>query len=136
MTMHLLGPAFTTTNTRKRKSKLSDSQYTKYALDWRDDCKRCKRLGIKSKTLEEYVSYRLGNYKPKLRGTGLPVYTVSNHRKMYPSHGDQVGTIPAKPEMAYSGERKLLGIGTMHKSNMVPIFEQSDAEDIAKMRRN
>jgi hypothetical protein len=134
--MHLLGPAFTTTNTSKRKSKLSDTQYTRYAFEWRADCKRCKRLGIKSKTLEEYISYRLGNYKPKLRGTPMPNYNVSDHRKKYPSYGDQVGTIAAKPEMAYSGERKLLGIGTMHKSNMVPIFEKSDAEDIAKMRRN
>jgi len=35
----------------------------------------------------------------------------------------------------YSGERKLLGIATMHKSNMVPVFEGEDAKDLAKMRR-
>jgi len=35
----------------------------------------------------------------------------------------------------YSGERKLIGIATMHKSNMVPVFAKSDAEDIARMRR-
>ena len=35
----------------------------------------------------------------------------------------------------YSGQRKLLGIATMHKSNMVPVFDQQDAKDIAKMRR-
>ena len=35
----------------------------------------------------------------------------------------------------YSGERKLLGIATMHKSNMVPVFDDQDAKDIAKMRR-
>lgn len=35
----------------------------------------------------------------------------------------------------YSGERKLLGIATMHKSNMVPVFDQQSAKDIAKMRR-
>jgi hypothetical protein len=27
------------------------------------------------------------------------------------------------------------GIGTMHKSNAVPIFSNEEAEDIAKMRR-
>lgn len=137
MTMHLLGPAFTTTNTRKQKSKLTDGKYTRYTLEWREDCKRCKRLDMKSKTLEEYIAYRRGDYKPKLRGTPMPNYNVDySHREKYPSYGDQAGSIPAKPEMAYSGERKLLGIGTMHKSNMVPIFEKSDAEDIAKMRRN
>jgi len=37
----------------------------------------------------------------------------------------------------YSGERQLLGIATMHKSNMVPIFadKKEDAKDIASMRR-
>ena len=40
-----------------------------------------------------------------------------------------------KEPMVYSGERKLLGIATMHKSNMVPVFEEQDAKDIARMRR-
>jgi hypothetical protein len=44
--------------------------------------------------------------------------------------------VGAKPEpKVYSGERKLLGIATMHKSNMVPVFAKQDAEDISKMRR-
>ena len=42
--------------------------------------------------------------------------------------------IQKKPQQ-YSGERKLLGIATMHKSNMVPVFDDQDAKDIAKMRR-
>jgi len=29
----------------------------------------------------------------------------------------------------------LLGIATMHKSNLVPVFSQEDAESISKMRR-
>ena len=39
--------------------------------------------------------------------------------------------------MEYTGERKLIGIATMHKSNAVPIFEsdKDHAKDIAKMRR-
>ena len=37
--------------------------------------------------------------------------------------------------MQYSGERKLIGIATMHKSNQVPVFEEQDAKDIANMRR-
>ena len=36
-----------------------------------------------------------------------------------------------------NGERQLLGIATMHKSNMVPVFADNKqvAEDIARMRR-
>jgi hypothetical protein len=40
---------------------------------------------------------------------------------------------PAK-EKIYTGD-KLLGIATMHKSNMVPVFKAEDAADIASMRR-
>ena len=40
-----------------------------------------------------------------------------------------------KAPMVYSGERKLLGIGTMHKSNMVPVFSEDDAKDLSTMRR-
>ena len=42
-----------------------------------------------------------------------------------------------KEKMEYSGERKLIGIATMHKSNAVPIFEhdKDHAKDIARMRR-
>lgn len=133
MTMHLLGPAYTTTNHTKRKSKVSNSQYHKYCMDWRDDCKRNKRLGIKSKTLDEYIAYRQGKYNPKLRGTKMPEYNVSNHREKYPSLADTGVTFAKKPNV-YTGDR-LLGIATMHKSNSVPVFSQEDAIEIATMRR-
>lgn len=42
----------------------------------------------------------------------------------------------AKPEpKVYSGARTLLGIATLHKSNMVPVFDKESAIEIAKMRR-
>jgi hypothetical protein len=102
-------------------------------MDWRDDCKRNKRLGIKSKTLDEYLAYRQGKYNPKLRGTKLPEYNVSNHREKYPSLADTSVTFAKKPNV-YTGDR-LLGIATMHKSNSVPVFSQEDAIEIATMRR-
>ena len=52
--------------------------------------------------------------------TNLPVYDPSMAKR--------------EPQV-YNGERKLLGIATMHKSNMVPVFSKDDAEEIAKMRR-
>ena len=44
---------------------------------------------------------------------------------------------PARQSNTYSGERQLLGIATMHKSNMVPVFadRKEDAKDISSMRR-
>ena len=133
MIMHLLGPAYTTTQTTRRKSKTTTAKQTKLANDWLDDCKFCKRLGIKPKTFEEYKQYRSGKYKPKLRGTPMPEYNVSNHREKYPS-GDGIGVTFARTPNTYTGD-KLIGIATMHKSNSVPVFSQEDAIEISRMRR-
>ncbi len=48
-----------------------------------------------------------------------------------------VGSTAKQETKVYSGERKLMGIATMHKSNAVPVFEDDKklAKDIAKMRR-
>jgi hypothetical protein len=37
-------------------------------------------------------------------------------------------------DKVYTGD-KMIGIGTLHKSNAVPVFRVEDAEDMAKMRR-
>jgi hypothetical protein len=47
-----------------------------------------------------------------------------------------VGTGVKKQNQQYSGKRKLLGIGIMHKSNLVPIWDEEGAKEISKMRRN
>ena len=95
-----------------------------------------KRCNSKPKTLDEYITYRSGKSKgPKKSINKLPSYSVSNHRDLYPSYGDQAGTIPAKPEKTYTGS-VIKGVAVMHKSNLVPIASQQQAEDVAKMRRN
>lgn len=133
MTMHLLGPAYSTTKTSHKSKKLTTGKYSKYAQDWIDYNKQMKRTGLSTKTFDEYVAYRQGKYKPKLRGTAMPKYEVSDHRTKYPSQSE-IGVAFAKTPNTYTGD-KLLGIATMHKSNMVPVFKQEDAEEIARMRR-
>jgi hypothetical protein len=39
-----------------------------------------------------------------------------------------------RTKKVYTGD-KMLGIGTLHKSNAVPVFSQEEALDMAKMRR-
>lgn len=53
----------------------------------------------------------------------------------YPSLGTGVGngTKPVEGKV-YTGT-SMIGIGTLHKSNAVPVFRQEDAVDMAKMRR-
>lgn len=132
MTMHLLGPAYTTNSTKKRKPQLNTA---KYAQDWVDYNKQMKRFGSKTKTFEEYVAYRQGNskYTTKTTKTGMEAKTQVRQAPSYPS-GDGLGVTYAKTPNVYTGD-KLLGIAIMHKSNLVPVFSQEDAEDISKMRR-
>lgn len=132
MTMHLLGPAYTTTNTKRRKTT-NKGITAKYAQDWVDYNKQMKRIGSTTKTFDEYVQYRQGNYKPKLRGTPLPNYQVSDHRQKYPS-GDGIGVTFAKKPNEYTGTL-IKGIATMHKSNAVPVINQDQMEEISRMRR-
>jgi hypothetical protein len=44
------------------------------------------------------------------------------------------GAVNIKQPMQYTGN-KIVGIGTMHKSNAVPIFTEQEAKDISNMRR-
>jgi len=69
------------------------------------------------------------------KGYDIPNYTPDPNQ---PKCGDKipVGTGNKKQQMQYSGERRLLGIGMMHKSNLVPIWDKEGAEEISTMRRN
>lgn len=132
MTMQLMSHAYTTTSTKKRKSKPVTIN-AKYATEFREHNKFMRRNGLKEKSLEEYIAYRQGKYKPVLRGTPLPKYEISNHREKYPS-GDGIGTTYARKEQVYTGTL-IKGIATMHKSNAVPVIDQKQAIEIANMRR-
>ena len=132
MTMHLLSPAYSTTSTRKHKGKSANS--VKLYADWLEYNKQMKRIGSKTKTFDEYVQYRKGNYKPVLRGTAMPKYNVDHtHREKYPS-AEGVGVTFAKAPNQYTGTL-VKGIATMHKSNAVPIISDEQALEVAKMRR-
>jgi hypothetical protein len=134
MTMHLLGPAYTTTRTSQKRKKLSASQLAAYHRDWHDHNKHMRRIGSSEMSFDNYVLYRQGRLKPSLKGTKLPDYQVSDHRSRYPSYGDQVGHIPARAEKTYTGSL-IKGVATMHKSNAVPIISDEQAIEVARMRR-
>ena len=137
MTMHLLGPAYTTTNHSTRKSKMTTSKYTKIGLAWLEDCKFCKRIGVKPKTFEEYQQYRAGNYKPKLRGTPMPDYNVSDHRQKYPSQ-NEIGVHYAK-NSSYEKEKLAVSgnyiIGQAYNKGGLVVLSKSEAADPATGKR-
>ena len=91
------------------------------------------------KALADYNLYlkKLGIDKIKKRkNRGTFVFEDCGNRNGVPT-GDKIPVFSGgkKQEFTYSGERKLIGIGLLHKSNLVPVWDEQDAKDISKMRR-
>jgi len=152
MTMHL-ARGLTTLNTTKKKRKITQAKLDRWKEDLRIRNKEYKKQGLHKlmMTLDEYIDYIHGEYKPKTKTETVintPWHysgpTVTRETKHIPSLQTSASFSPCtkKEPMQYTGERKLLGIATMHKSNMVPIFEddsgngKKQATEIAQMRRN
>lgn len=140
MTMHLV-KGMTSLNTRKRKKKLTDNQLKSLEIEWRQYNKRMRKTGCHDAQFEEfndYVAYTRGEYKPKLKGVQDYKPTESYRRETahIPSRGDGIGNGLKKQTNTYTGN-EIMGIATMHKSNLVPIRkdDKQGAKDIASMRR-
>lgn len=52
----------------------------------------------------------------------------------YPSLNTNTGDTSKKEIPTYTGT-KMIGIGTLHKSNAVPVFSDQEASEMARMRR-
>ncbi len=130
MSMHLEGPWLSTTGKKKGKRKFRNAEQARKAREldesWKElqkkwaneiDEKR-KARAMSAPKLNPVVN------KPYIRDTGPRIASL-------PFSG---GACTKAPEKVYTGD-KIKGIGTMHKSNAVPIFSDEEAIDIAKMRR-
>ena len=122
MSMHLVGPYLTTSNYSKRKNiKFKSAEHKARYL---------AELAAKEKIIKK-LNANAAAPKPKVK----KLTQEAPAAKMLDKHGITSGACVRPGEKTYSGERKLIGIATMHKSNMVPVFAKQDAEDIARMRR-
>ena len=111
---------------KRIKHKIENSKRNREALA--EHKKWLESQGLDEKTLKK----RLKNFK----GFDIPKYAPDPNQ---PKCSDKipVGTGGGKKEqMQYSGKRKLLGIGMMHKSNLVPVRDEEGAKEISTMRRN
>lgn len=104
----------------KRKKRKPTAAQRQLASDW--DA-LLKKYEPKKKLASTPVSSLL-NPKPYVRDTGPRPPSLNS--------GD--GIASSKPRMQYTGT-KMLGIGTLHKSNAVPVFSDDEAKDMARMRR-
>lgn len=122
--MGLMSPQFTTLNTRKSKKRKFKSAEQKRQY-----------LETVVATEKERREARAELRERSMRTTYAPNEPYRRSTPTYNSVDTNRGEIAAKKESpVYTGD-KLVGIGTLHKSNMVPVFNSSEAEDIAKMRR-
>lgn len=126
MTMHLLPPMYSTTGKKRGKAKFRNSA-----------------AAAKSRELDESWKALMAKYetkpvKPARKQTLADTYrlTVPADRdsRKYKSVDTGGGSTAPAARKEYTGD-KMIGIGTMHKSNMVPIFSNQEADDISKMRR-
>lgn len=138
MSMHLVGPYLTTTNYKKRKAKITKAKMEQWQLMWQDRNRQLKRQGLPKMTFEAYVDELHGRVAPpaRLKPDVIKTKAWVNPRPTahIPSLNSSLGSTAKAPDKVYTGTA-MLGIGQLHKSNMVPVFKQEDAIDIAKMRR-
>jgi len=131
MSMHLEGPWLSTTGKKKGKKKWASSEAKRKAelLDeqWKA---KLKAWGLEAEN------------KKRNRALKSPVMDSNTGPKVPPGRettriaSQDTGWVPCTtaPNQEYTGT-KVKGIGTMHKSNAVPIFSDEEAVDISKMRR-
>ena len=129
--MHLEGPWLSTTGKKKGKRKFRNADQARKARELEESWKALqKKWGVEAeekkrkRALEAPVMNPVIN-KPFIRDTG-PRIASKDPTDMSPCL--------KTPDKVYTGTA-IKGIGTMHKSNAVPIFSDQDAIDIAKMRR-
>lgn len=159
--MHLEGPWLSTTSTKKRKQKLTKREQDDLERGWRERNQWLKGIHLPKETFEQYLTWVYGKgTKTKTKETdwqkpspsvspackSFPESIVSNNNTAKedkiknsvdnPAHGKLwiTGAVTTKPTPTYTGSN-IIGIATMHKSNMVPIFNDEAAKDVAKMRR-
>ena len=132
MTMHLEGPWLSTTGKKKgpRKWASADAKAKaeQLAREWRDNEARWKGMAPKfsSKPAAPKPTGPLKSSGPKFPPGREPVEIKSLDTGWV--------TCVKVHDQEYTGT-KVKGIGTLHKSNGVPIFTDEEAVDISKMRR-
>ena len=131
MSMHLEGPWLSTTGKYKGKKKFRNADEARKARELDESWQRL----LKKHAAEQEERKRSRamaappistTSKPFIRDTGPRIPSLNGGKDMSPA--------TKAPEKVYTGT-KIIGIGTMHKSNAVPIFSDDEAKEISSMRR-
>ena len=131
MTMHLEGPWLSTTGKHKSKRKWASSEAKKLAesrqAEWDRKLVEFEKLTPKFST---------GPYNAPRKTMADVMPKTPPGRETPKIESQDTGWVPCVKvkDNEYTGT-KVKGIGTMHKSNGVPIFSDDEAKDISSMRR-
>ena len=130
MSMHLHHPSLSLNGKKRGKIKFRNAAEAQRARELEESWKELlKSQGIEA---EERRRRRAMSAEPLQYKLSAPVGRETTH---IPSRDTgHSGAVRTKDIPQYTGT-KILGIGTMHKSNAVPVFSDEEAHDIATMRR-
>ncbi len=127
--MHLHHPSLSLNGKKKGKVKFRNADEARKARDldasWNEIQ---KKWGVEA---EEKKRSRAMKAEPLTYKLNSPAERSTKH---IPSLNSGAGVATLAPAKVYTGD-KIKGIGTMHKSNAVPIFSDEEAVAIANMRR-
>lgn len=128
MTMHLHHPALSLSGKKKGKQKFRSAAEAQRARELEQSWNELKKKHgvVESKSTRKNVS----------PATTISAISVQRNVETKPKSLNSwiTGPVSSKASMQYTGD-KILGIGTLHKSNAVPVFSGEEATDIARMRR-
>lgn len=123
--MHLEGPWLSTVGKKKSKFKYASAEHKA----------RAEQLTVEWEQLKKSYTKPLSSKVQPMRRYSLIIPAGRDTMKNVPSLNTGVGTATKSDSPMYTGT-KVKGIGTMHKSNAVPIFSDEEAVEISTMRRN
>jgi hypothetical protein len=131
MTMHLAHPALSLGGKRKGKVKFRNSAEAQKARQLDEDWRELqKKWGADA---DEKKRKRALAAEPLQYTLTTPIGRSNTHSIKSLDTGHS-GAVRTKDIPQYTGT-KILGIGTMHKSNAVPVFSDEEAKSISSMRR-
>ena len=122
----MLPSYYTTTSTRKRKSKKKTKSLIAAEIEHEKFLKKMR--GHSSVGRASGLQPEGQRFDPACLHQSSKIKSHNSKQLYDPS-------MAKKEANVYSGGRKLLGIATLHKSNMVPVFDKESAIEIARMRR-
>jgi hypothetical protein len=126
--MHLHHPSLSMTGKKKGKKKFRNAEQARLTRELEESWNDLKsKWGVDPNVKKHQKSVKNDVYQPKINPR------LEESRK-YNSLVTTWAPCTKKPNPTYTGD-KIIGIGTMHKSNAVPIFSDDAAKDISKMRR-